>query len=527
MPGKKKYPHFGIENEVETTSIGYAHLVETYDLSIVAHPVWTFVHASSTTREIERDGVLYRILPSSRHPGSRDIDHLLFALRYEGPSLPICRALFARADSEMLGAELVEEVRRQPTSRFRRIAWFLFEEINGRELPLPDLEKGNYIPLLDPREFVTGPVRKKSRQRIDLNLLGILDLAPTIRRTTVIDQALLRPASRDLREHVERLLGRFDESVIRRALSFLYTRETMASFEIENERPSRNREERFVALLRRASEIETLTREILVDLQNETVDPRFANEDWRSSQIYVGESIDLSRQFVHYVGPRARDLDPLMRWYFEVASLLVEDDELEPVLIAAVLSFLFVLIHPFDDGNGRLHRWLIRWVLVRREVTPPEVVIPVSAVIQSRRREYEEVLESFSRPLLRQIEYSLDETGRMTVDGETLDLYRHPDLTPMAEALVEWLGAAIREELVTELRFLVDFDQAKRALQAIVDMPDRLIGLFVKLCRQNAGSISARKRERHFAKLTDDEIGRMEAAVREAFRIEAPEESAP
>jgi Fic family protein len=36
----------------------------------------------------------------------------------------------------------------------------------------------------------------------------------------------------------------------------------------------------------------------------------------------------------------------------------------------------FVYIHPFDDGNGRLHRYLIHHVLSRTRFTPAGLVLP-------------------------------------------------------------------------------------------------------------------------------------------------------
>jgi hypothetical protein len=36
-------------------------------------------------------------------------------------------------------------------------SWFLFEELTGRLLQIPDLRQGNYLPLLDPAVHVTGP----------------------------------------------------------------------------------------------------------------------------------------------------------------------------------------------------------------------------------------------------------------------------------------------------------------------------------------------------------------------------------
>ena len=40
--------------------------------------------------------------------------------------------------------------------------------------------------------------------------------------------------------------------------------------------------------------------------------------------------------------------------------------KLDPVIAAAILAFGFVYIHPFEDGNGRIHRYLIHHVLAQR-----------------------------------------------------------------------------------------------------------------------------------------------------------------
>ena len=70
---------------------------------------------------------------------------------------------------------------------------------------------------------------------------------------------------------------------------------------------------------------------------------------------------------------------------------------------------------------------------------------------------------------------------------------------------------------VEELDFLANYDKTKQAIQEIVDMPDRLIDLFIQFCLQNNGRLSARKRESHFGFLTDGELADMENAVREGY----------
>jgi len=48
------------------------------------------------------------------------------------------------------------------------------------------------------------------------------------------------------------------------------------------------------------------------------------------------------------------DLSVLMDGLLEAYKLLNESDY-NPVLMAALIAFGFVFIHPFEDGNGRIH----------------------------------------------------------------------------------------------------------------------------------------------------------------------------
>ena len=65
---------------------------------------------------------------------------------------------------------------------------------------------------------------------------------------------------------------------------------------------------------------------------------------------------------------------------------------------SAAVAFGFVFIHPFMDGNGRLHRYLIHEELSVLGFTPKGIALPVSAFILANVDRYIEVLEQFSRP---------------------------------------------------------------------------------------------------------------------------------
>jgi Fic family protein len=102
---------------------------------------------------------------------------------------------------------------------------------------------------------------------------------------------------------------------------------------------------------------------------------------------------------------------------------------------AAAIAFGFVYVHPFVDGNGRIHRWLIHHVLAAAGYNPPGIVFPISAVILRRVHEYRAVLEAYSAALLPLIEWTATADGNLTVHNDTADFYRYFDATAHAEFL--------------------------------------------------------------------------------------------
>ena len=73
-------------------------------------------------------------------------------------------------------------------------------------------------------------------------------------------------------------------------------------------------------------------------------------------------------------------------------------EHLDAVVAAAILAFGFAYAHPFEDGNGRVHRYLIHHVLSKRNFNPPELAFPVSAAILGRLEDYRRVLEDATLP---------------------------------------------------------------------------------------------------------------------------------
>lgn len=488
---------------------GYAVLIKRYGLDVIPNWHRSLVTTSGIHRINSTGGVIEEVYPPKYWPGDTLSDHLEFALKYDGTNLAILTSLF----KEVKEKALLEYVRSRPTGKYARRLWFLYEFLTGKRLPLDDLKRGNYVDLLDPDEYYTSsPARKVRRQRINENLLGNSQFCPTIRRT----DALSNFETADLPGRCRQVVSSYSPELLKRALGYLYTKETKSSFEIEHIRPTSNRIERFMALLQLAEQEDFCGRSQLIELQNRIADPRFCDSDYRLSQNYVGETVAWQREKIHFACPKPGDLPDLMEG-LTAAHKRMDTGNVSAVVHASAIAYGFVFLHPFEDGNGRIHRFLIHNILARRGFTPKGVMFPISASMLKKPADYDASLEAFSRQLMPLVEYSLDEEGCMTVHNNTAIWYRYLDMTYQTEALYRFIEQTIEKELVSELAFLAKYDETKSAFQEIVDMPDRQIDLFIRFCLQNNGRLSARKRTSHFDFLSDEEIALMEKAVQSAY----------
>lgn len=454
-------------------------------------------------REYETEGRRSVVYPASYDPGPSEFEHLEFALKHEGVNLEVLAAFFAQVDP----AALTAFVRTHPTGQYARRAWFLYEWLTQRRLDLEDLKAVPYVPLVDPERFYTADLRRSSRHAIDENLLGTRDFCPMVERTPVLAEA----EAKRIDEQARALLAQYDDETLQRAVSYLYTKETRSTWALERENPNPQRAERFVLALRHAAKVERLSEAEFVNLQNLVVGPPYSDPGYRRIQNHVGSGY-VGRGVVDYVCPRPEDVRSMMTGLVQCAERMLTA-RVEPVVTAAVVGFGFVLVHPFRDGNGRLHRWLIHYVLSRAGFTPPGMVFPISAVMLNRRAEYDATLERFSRPLNTLVDYDWNDDGSLSVKGETALHYRYLDCTPMAESLYRWTEETVRTELKSELDFLVRYRATRAQMDEVVDMPEKEAALFVKLVVDNRGALSKAKRPL-FSELDDDVVARLQEIVR-------------
>ena len=170
-------------------------------------------------------------------PGDSLADHLGFALRHEDIDLLIFKRLCDAAPAEAFA----EMVRAAPSGNPSRRAWYLYEHLTGRTLDVDDAPAAAAVDVLDPDRYFTGASRLSRRHRVRDNLLGTGRFCPVIRRT----KALTEFIDLDLAARARETVGRTGAHLIARAASFMLLADSRASFEIEGERPPRNRLERW------------------------------------------------------------------------------------------------------------------------------------------------------------------------------------------------------------------------------------------------------------------------------------------
>jgi len=308
------------------------------------------------------------------------------------------------------------------------------------------------VDLLDPKAYFTGKPRLSKRHRVRDNLLGTGRFSPVIRRTPALEQML----AIDLAARARDTVGRTGGHLIARAASFMLQADSRASFQIEGERPARNRLERWGRAVLQAGR-NRLTLDEIIRLHGVLVeDTRFVRVGLRTDGVFVGQRDHVGDPMPEFIGARAPDL---------------------PDLMAGMLSS--VMLDRIDD--------------------------------------YRTTLQAHSGPLTPFIEWPPTPERNVEVLNDTADLYRYFDCTKTAECLYECVRRTVEDDLPREIEYLRRHDEALQRTMEAVEMPDRVAENLVMFIRQNRGALSRTRREVEFRQLSDDEVRLIERIVGDAF----------
>ncbi|WP_119392189.1 Fic family protein [Taklimakanibacter lacteus] len=482
---------------------GYAALIAAFGLQVPAPDALVAIGEKHTMRQDGR----WRILTPRYRPDDTISAHLDFALRHEAVDLGILNALFTAIPK---GA-IEEWVKAEPTGQHARRAWFLYEWLTGQRLALPDAPKAPYIGALDEQRQFAVRGETVTRYRIRNNLPGTPDFCPLVRRTdhlTAVTGAVLA-------EEARKVVHRTAPDLMARAAAFLLLQDSKASYVIEGEHPPQDRIQRWGQAIGEAGQ-RPLTADELLRLQRIVIGKaRFMHFGWRAEGGFVGtRDRDTNAPIPDHVSARPEDIAGLIDGLIAYAER-AEKGGLDPVTAAAAVAFGFVFIHPFEDGNGRIHRWLVHHMLSRSGFNPPGMIFPVSAVFLQQIGRYREVLEHYSHPRLLLTQWETTPTLNVRVLNRTGDLFRFFDATSQAEFLADSVAHTIRKTLPDEVEYLRRYDQARQRIGAFIEMPDATFDLMMGFLRQNGGAFSQRARSKEFAELTEEEVAAIESIYRE------------
>jgi Fic family protein len=508
--------HFSLELSVfhgrnvpkEGVIVGYGAIIEAYKLPVPIPQQLAFV--SIKKRQSETDE--WKVYSSRYLPEETLYKQLIFALKYEGVNLLVFKKLFEVINPNELEVMLQQEA----LGQYSRRIWFIYEWLTNVRLNLPDLKTGNLVPLLDEKLQYAIKGASSPRHKVINNLPGTRNYCPLIRKTKKLETYIQADLSKKKNSYLERI----HNDVLQRASAYLLLKDSKASFTIEGEKPRSNRAARWGNAIGQAGgntlDINELNRLQQIVIEND----RFTTMGIRQQQGYVGDRDRVTQEPIpDHISAKFEDLDTLMEGIISTKNLLL-NSTIDPVLVAAELAFGFVFIHPFVDGNGRLHRYIIHHILAKMEFTKQGIIFPISASILDHIKNYNEILEAYSHPILEHINWQPTPDNNVKILNETIDYYRYFDATLQAEFLYDCVEDTLTNIIPFEVDYIEKYDAFKRYIDDTYEMPDNTISLLVRFLEQGKGKLSKRALNKEFSALTETEAVDIENNFALMFELE-------
>ena len=487
--------------------VGYGAIIEAYKLAVPIPEKLTFI----STKKRQFENKEWKVFPSRYLPEENLYKQITFALKYEGVDLLLFKKLF----EVLKKTELEEMIKQEIQGQFSRRIWFLYEWLMETKLNLPDLKTGNLVPVVDEKlQYAIDGVRSP-RHKVINNLPGNQDFCPLIRKTERLEKYI----ESNIRQEKSNYLNRVHNDILQRASSFLLLKDSKASFSIEGENPRNNRAARWGIAIGQAGKNELSIAELNRLQQLVIENDRFVKMGIRSQQGFIGDRDRATQEPIpDHISARYEDLEKLMAGWLQTQKILTES-RMDPILVAAKIAFGFVFIHPFVDGNGRLHRYIIHHVLSKTGYTEQGIIFPISASILTHIKDYAKSLESYSHPILNFIDWKPSENNNVEILNDTIDYYRYFDATAQAEFLFYCLNDTLVNIIPNEVEYLKKYDAFKLFLDHRFEMPDNMISLMVGFLEQGNGILSVRSRKKEFSALTQKEVQEIETTFKEIFDL--------
>ena len=447
--------------------------------------------------------------------GASLLEHVLFALKHEDTRLDILHEALKQVPAD----ELARAFAAQRQGAYLRRAAFVWEKANGHALPLPwDSTGGNYVDFFEANTYYTGPPWERSRKyRVSFNGIGPYAFCPVVRR----DAALERRGQAVLERLRIWASDPQNQGLLDRVMSWAYLSETRDSYAIENEAPAPDKERAFLEALEQLRDRRPLSEDYLVGLQNLVITSAIRQEyAFRHQQNWLQRG-GHGALAVRYLPPPPADVTTLMDGLMSMAN--TPGGDVPPLVKAALVSFGFVFVHPFMDGNGRVSRLLAHHSLSFQGALPTvngnPAILPLSVAMKRHEADYLAALEAFSRPArqLWDVTYIADNEFGFDFRSSP-QVYAHWNGAAAAEFVTRCAEQALAQSVVQETAYLQGYDRAYDRIDREFDLPNRTINLLIQWIHQNNGRMPERRRNAtELLPLTPQQIERIEAVVADCF----------
>lgn len=193
----------------------------------------------------------------------------------------------------------------------------------------------------------------------------------------------------------------------------------------------------------------------------------------------------MGKEKVHYEAVKPefvkKEMDKFLDWFNN-------DNSLDPVLKAAVAHFWFIIIHPFDDGNGRIGRAITDMSLACAEGSGERFYSMSSQILADRKRYYEilqkeqhssgditEWLDWFLHCLKNAMIATENTTQRILHKAEFWKLHEHISVNERQRIMINKLFDGFEGKLQTSKWAKITKTSTDTALRDIKDLIEKRI----------------------------------------------------
>jgi Fic/DOC family len=209
-------------------------------------------------------------------------------------------------------------------------------------------------------------------------------------------------------------------------------------------------------------------------------------------------------------------LDRLRAWVANPANAQLVD--------RVMVSFGFVFMHPFMDGNGRVSRLLAHHSLNFTEVLPTiggqPAILPLSVAMKRNEKDYLAALEAFSTPARQLWDVTSIADSEFVFDYKSSPMsYAHWSAQAAAAFVTTCAELALEQSLIDETFYIQAYDRAYERIDRAFDLPNRTINLLIQWIRQNDKRLPERRKNAvELITLAPEQVEDIEAIVAECFR---------